>query len=334
MTNFNFKSYIPKQDIKVRPNTLVEEVFKLFNKEIKDNSFEDITSKIRLNYITYFYKEIKQLFVDYNFWKTVCSYDFCCYQFRSPKDKKDEGNICGRRINHKSNYDSKSNKFLCAEHDRNHRKNYSKPIEKKNNEKYCNHINRDGTSCKYTCKINGLCTKHYKYIYKINKEEIYNKILFYKEYTDINLELNLFNNIEIEKNVHNDVDIKKKVYKKVNLEKFESTQVREVDNNINRPTISTYISNAYSKLEELNNITHNSNIFEKLIEINKLNYHRECEADDCANSKDYNIIYNKYCKKHIVDRPKQTRINFFNQDKYNSQSTTSIAPISNNYNNS
>jgi hypothetical protein len=51
MTNFVYESYIPKQDIKVRPKALINEIYKLFDKQIEDNSSEDITSKNKLKYI-------------------------------------------------------------------------------------------------------------------------------------------------------------------------------------------------------------------------------------------------------------------------------------------
>lgn len=369
MTNFTYKSYIPKQDIKVRPEVLVKEIYKLFNKEIEDKTSEDKTSKIQLNYIKYFYKEIKRLLVNYDFWKNVCSYDFCCYQYSNISTEDDKGKICGRRINKKDSYDKQSNKFLCSEHDRNHRKYHSKPIQRKVDETYCKHINKDGTNCKHISKINRLCIKHHKLIYKINREEILNRILFYKNYTDINSEIILFNNIDIistNKNVIN-VDDKKnniqevpkaptiklleivggnlnnsdssrnsqnKVNENKNVEIHTQKRVPTTNsnsNNINSTTnsnsnntsISTSFSNVYSKIDELNNnIIENSKIFELLFKYNKDKYHRECDAIDCTNSKDYNIIYNKYCKHHINDRPKQLHTNFFYKHTNTTATTT------------
>jgi hypothetical protein len=347
MTNFIYPTYIFNRDIKIRPEILIEKIYKLINKEINDISFEDTTSKIQLKYITYLYKEIKQMFGNYHFWKEVCSYNFCSYQIRNPKDEKDKGKMCGRRIDKKLSYDNKSEKYFCSEHDRNHRKFHSKPIEKKVNETYCNNINKDGAECKHISKINGLCMKHHKYIYKINKEEILNRILFYKNYTDINLELNLLSNIKIEKCVLQNHEVKKnediKKIRRVsyqNSENIESTPIAEINNNINNNTISisdnasisNSILNAYNRLEELNKtITENSNIFTELINSNKLSYHKDCESKGCTNSKQYNIIYNKYCKHHIHNRPKAVTINFFNQRKSNSPITTFT---NNNLNNS
>lgn len=58
MTNFKFQSYIPKQDIKVRPSAIVKELYNLLDMEIEDNSFEDITSKNNLRYINKLYKNV------------------------------------------------------------------------------------------------------------------------------------------------------------------------------------------------------------------------------------------------------------------------------------
>jgi hypothetical protein len=88
--------------------------------------------------------------------------------------------------------------------------------------------------------------------------------------------------------------------------------------------ISISISNVYNRLEELNkSITDNTNIFKKIFKYNKDKYHQECDAKGCNSSKDYTIIYNKYCKQHIHDRPKISNINFFNKNNYNSLNTTS-----------
>ena len=294
MTNFKLQSYIPKQDIKVRPSAIVKELYNLLDMEIEDNSFEDITSKNNLRYINKLYKKMKELLVNYHFWYNVSSYNFCCYQFRNPKNKNDIGKICGRRINTKNSYDCKSNKFFCSEHDRNHRKYHSKPIKIKENEILCNHINKDGSNCKYSSKLNGLCTKHHKYIYKVDKNEIYNKIMFYKEYTNIDLELNLFYNIEIENSVQNQDTISKlgnnfkkkdtkkirqvsyqnyKIIKKVDIDKININNTNSNITNIIKNTknaknlenycISNYINKVHNKLQKLNTkITENDRIIE------------------------------------------------------------------------
>lgn len=342
MTNFKFQSYIPKQDIKVRPSAIVKELYNLLDMEIEDNSFEDITSKNNLRYINKLYKKMKELLVNYHFWYNVSSYNFCCYQFRNPKNKNDIGKICGRRINIKNSYDSNSNKFLCSEHDRNHRKNHSKPIKLKENEILCTHINKDGTNCKYSSKINELCTKHYKHIYKIDKNEIYNKIIFYKDYTNINSEIKLFNNIDF----YNTVDNLKNV---INIDDKITFLENNIQENINQPTMelleiapnnlnNSNSSNKFAKikkiikncknLENLNIDSNNDNIHSKIKQLNnKLiknkennkstykNYaeiiFKKYEAKGFINCKDYNIIYNIYCKEHITDRPKPLIQKFF-----------------------
>jgi hypothetical protein len=344
MTNFIYPTYIFNKDIKIRPEVLIDKIYKLINKEINDLTSEDIASQIKLKYIKSIYKEIKQMFTNYHFWKEVCSYNFCSYQFRNPKDENDKGKMCGRRIDKKLSYDSQSEKFFCSEHDRNHRKNHSKPIQIKDNEIYCNHINRDGTNCKHISKINGICMKHYKLTYKINKEEIYNKIIFYKSYTDIILEINLLSNIEIEnpfhcgnnkKNVDQNI---KKVRFRTQCQDFQQFDRNEINNDnsniikiaknkksLENFNISNSIINVYNNLEELNiNITENEKILEKLKKFNKQAFHRNCEAYNCTNGKYYNII----------NRPIQPITNLFYQRKHNSYNITSTTFTNNNFNNS
>jgi hypothetical protein len=216
MTKFIFESYIPKDDIKIRPEALIKQIYNLFEKEIED--FKDEKSEIILKYINYLYKKIKKRLSNYHFWENVCSYNFCFYQYRNVKDDKDIGKICGRKIDKKNSYSINSNKYLCSEHDRNHRKYHSKSIKLKQNETYCNHINKNGSNCKYSSKINGLCVKHYKYTYNISTEEIYRKIEknieFNKIYTNIENEIKTLNNIDIffiDKKITDNSEIIKKV---------------------------------------------------------------------------------------------------------------------------
>lgn len=63
-----------------------------------------------------------ELLVNYYFWYNVSSYNFCCYQFRVPKNEDNIGKVCDRRINQIDRYDSKSN-----------RKYYSKPTKNNSN---------------------------------------------------------------------------------------------------------------------------------------------------------------------------------------------------------
>jgi hypothetical protein len=336
MTNFIFKSYIPKNDIKIRPDLLVEKIYKLFDMEIENNSFDDKESKKKLKIIEYLYKEMKKLLVNYHFWYNVSSYNFCCYQYSYTKDNKDEdvGKICGRRINKKNSYDDNSNIYLCAEHDRNHRKYHSKPIKIKENEIICNHINKDGNHCRYSSKINGLCTKHYKYIYKINKEEIYNKIIFYKNYTNIDKEIGILYNIDIfvkEKEKDSSVELLEfapnklnnsntpaininftKKAKNANIAKKSITNKilqKLYDNNIKNEDIPSRIITLNNRLENLNEkILFNTKIINNIKNNYNNNYvkieQRKCEQKNCTNCKYYNIVYNSYCSEHISNRIK------------------------------
>jgi hypothetical protein len=162
MTKFIFKNYIPKEDIKVRPTALVNEIYKLLDIEIEDNSYEDIISINNLKIIKNLYKKIKILLVNYHFWNNIASYDFCCYQYKYTKENKDEdiGKICGRRIDTKHHKEDRQ-KYLCAEHNRNHRKNNAKSINV-NNDKRCYIICNNNKRCKYTYESNGICRKHIK----------------------------------------------------------------------------------------------------------------------------------------------------------------------------
>lgn len=314
MTNFTFESYIPKQDIKVRPTVLVDEIYKLIDIEIEDLSSEDITSKIKLKYINYLYKKIKKLLINYNFWKNVCSYDFCCYQYRNPKKDIDQniGKICGRRIDKKKSYDSNSNKFFCSEHDRNHRKYHSKKIKIDENSR-CYIILKNGSRCKYSCEKTGVCKKHIaagknnNHIYNVN---INRKIqIIDKYYTNNSSSIKLIS-------FYNE--------KEQNINKTSKNIIIEIEDN----SFEDITSKKHKKYEKSKENIKNSGI-KKCIKINE-NYdgnkilnkfhgkYIEIEYKKC-DSKECNIIYSTYCTKHILNRPKKPIINIF---KYKNSSPT------------
>jgi hypothetical protein len=310
MTNFKYKSYIPKQDIKVRPEALVNEIYNLFITEMENMYSEDNSNKIKLNYINYLYKQVKILLKNYHFWEKISSYNFCCYQFRNPKNEEHIGNICGRRIDKKNSYDNDSNKFLCSEHDRTHRKYHSKSIRLKDNEKYCNHVNKDGSNCKYSSKINSLCVKHYKYIYNINIEEIYKKIEknieFDKIYTNIANEIDLFNNIEIEtfsqnKKYFHCGDRNSEIIKNI-----QELYIKENNNDLSSKDTSfkNKIIPDYSEIsKEILNVFHR-NSEQNSNNIINIEY-KKCKTKNFNNCKNDNIIYNTYYKYHINYIPYQ-----------------------------
>lgn len=177
MTKYIFKDYIPKDDIKVKPRILVQEIYNLLDKEKNDNSFDDITSKNNLKYINSLYKIMKKLLVNYDFWNRVAAYDFCCYQFRKTKEVDENGEeiigkICGRRIDIKHDKNDRQ-KYFCSEHNRKHKKLKAKPI-KIDNKKRCYVICNNGDRCKYRYLTNGVCEKHLKYGKNNNKIYVYN----------------------------------------------------------------------------------------------------------------------------------------------------------------
>lgn len=334
MTNFTLENYIPRQDIKVRPKLLVEKICNLFDTEIEGMSFDDESSKKNIKVINYLYKKVKELLVNYYFWYNVSSYNFCCYQYSYTKDNKNEdiGRICGRRINKKNSYDNNSNMYLCAEHDRNHRKNHSKPIKTQEKENICNHINKDGSHCKYGSKINGLCTKHHKYKYKIDIEKVYNKIEFYKNYTNIDEEIKLLYNIENDKFLLSEQNLKNKKknigyenvrflnknIKSVNTSAYDKNEGKNISNlgEVTYCTITNSKNNIYNRLKKLNEkILFNTDIINNLKDNYDNNYikieYRKCEYKNCINCKSYNIIYNSYCTDHIHNKTTIPLPNFF-----------------------
>jgi hypothetical protein len=292
MTRFKFNTYANKQDIKIRPKALINEIYNLFEDEIENiSSFKDETSKIKLKSVNNIYKDIKKLLENYHFWNNICSYNFCCYQYRNPKNKDNEGKICGRRIDNKKSYDNNSNKYLCSEHDRNHRKYHSQHIKLKENEIQCININKDGSNCKYKSVLNNLCSKHNYYIYKINKHNIYDKIVFYKYYTDIKIELDILSCIDID------------IYKKSNTEIKNNKVEKKDDLNINNKIENKLYNDVGFKINTENN--------KKLNKINLKDYYK---SGDIKNNimklinNNNNIEFKKHevkdYKEHILNKPK------------------------------
>jgi hypothetical protein len=336
MTNFRWKGFVPEDDIKVRPTSLVNEIYEIIKNHIDNEIKEE-----RIKCLQYLYKELQNKLKNYNFWYKISSYNFCCYQY-TDLNEKNTGRICGRRIDKKSSYGNGSDKYLCSEHDRKHRKYHSKPIKKKENETYCNHINKDGTNCKYSSKINGLCVKHYKYIYKVDIKEIYNKIDNIKyNIKKINIidkyNNNGYKNLKlITYNIKSDPiwlnNEKFKIAEKCNLLDFQNVNdvyKLHLEDNNNRNiksrsktplfNISNNISNIYNRTIILNEkIEKTSKLLEGIKDIYN-NYikieSKKCEANNCSNCKDYNIIYNKYCLDHMHNKHNTQLPNFFKINK-------------------
>lgn len=169
MTKFRNKSFIPQTDIKIKPETFLKKIINFIDSYI-DDTFEEKNKK----FLSIFLKEFKNFLKNYQLWYESATYNFCCYIYTDRIDKN-INRICGRRID-KKNEQNNINMFFCSEHDREHRKKYSKPIQLKDGEIYCKHIKKDGNHCKYASKLDGLCVKHYKYVYNIEIKEIYDKI--------------------------------------------------------------------------------------------------------------------------------------------------------------
>lgn len=343
MTKFILENYIPKNDIKIIPKELIKKIENLFDTEIEDLTFEDKTSKIRLNYINYIYKKIKKLIINYHFWNSISSYNFCCYQYRNTKknetDDENVGRICGRRIDKKKTYDDDSNKYLCSEHDRNHRKYHSISIKIKENEIGCKHIKKDGSNCRYGSKINGLCLKHHKYIYKINKKEILNNIIFYKYYTNIDDEIKILLNIKYDIYDFGD-NIKNENLKKVHVTRTFENNKNEVagngflkNNKIKKVYENVFdIENEDENLSNLKKVTYctitnpkNNKILDNLKNNYNNNYFKikqeKCLHVNCNNNKKYYIQYFSYCDDHIINTEKiRSPSNFFY--KHNTTTTT------------
>lgn len=183
-------------------------MYKIFIDFIENQIDEKCKKTIEL-----LYKDFKAKIKNRQFWYRICSEDICCYEF-TDRNINNLSIICGKRINRK--YDKNDpNRYLCAEHNRLHRKTNSKSIQIKENEIYCKHIKKDGIHCKYSSKIEGYCSKHYKNKYNVNIKEVHNKInkKKYKTYIEdyientiidindnFNLEINILNNIDIESN--------------------------------------------------------------------------------------------------------------------------------------
>lgn len=379
MTVTRLKEYIPKNNIKINPTKMIEIMYNIFIDFMKNQI--DEKSNIIINLL---YKEFKEKVKNNFFWYSICSDDICCYEY-TDKNEDNLGIICGKKINIK--YDKNDpNRYLCAEHNRSHRKTNSKTIQIKENEVYCKYIKSNGIHCKYSSKIEGYCSEHYRSKYSLTIKEVHDIInrKKYKTYIEdyientiieidkeFNKEIKLFSNIDIDSNnivleIENSSTMKLLEIVGGNLNNFNSSinpfkcgdtktftnnkliEYRrndkfliEEENNINSNikknvktlenlenfNISNSISNACDMLEELNNnINDNTKIFEKIIE-NYKNYinieHRECEANGCTNSKQYNIIYNTYCIDHIHNRPKPSIINLFKSRINTSTTSTS-----------
>lgn len=346
MTVTRLKEYIPKNNIKINPNKMIEIMYNIFINFIENQIDEKCIKTIHL-----LFKDFKANIKNRHFWYIICSEDICCYEF-TDRNKDNLAIICGKRINRK--YDKNDpNKYLCAEHNRSHRKNNSKSIQIKENEIYCKHIKKDGIHCKYSSKINGYCSKHYKNKYNINIKEVHDKIKRkkYKTYIEdyiennnieidkeFNREIELFSNIDIDSNnivleiqIHPTIELLEIVGGNLNNSNNERNGVP--NHNINITTnsatnsndesniikiakntknleilennfISNYINNTNNKLHELNTkIVENTKIIEKLKKYYKKIEYKKCEANNCNNCKNYNIIYNTYCTEHISHRP-------------------------------
>jgi hypothetical protein len=301
MTKFRSKSFIPKNNMNIRPNSLVNNISTYIENYI-DNQIHE-KDKIILNLL---YKEMKNHISNFSFWESIAAYNFCCYIYTG-LDDKGINKICGRRVDKKNEQDN-INKYYCSEHDRNHRKYYSKPIHVKDIENNCKHINKTGTNCKYSSRIDGLCVKHYKYIYNIDIIQIYKKIEniseFNKNYGNIEKEMELLYNIEI-------TEFNTKTKKK-------NTEIR-----INKKDLK----NKISVIQDHGNSNKNSNkknseclrYNKNNLENPKIGYkneninveYRKCEVKNCTNCKQYNIIYSTYCTDHISNRIKSSTLNYF-----------------------
>lgn len=161
MTIYRYKNFIPGDGFKINPKAFTEDIFNFFNNYIENIYFEKKEKEEEdKKVLNKFYKEFKNKIVNYQIWYENATYNHCCYIY-TDLNKININRICGRRIDKKSNQDN-INKYFCAEHDRDHRKNKSKKI-KINEKKRCNIICNNGKRCKYTYLKNGICEKHIKY---------------------------------------------------------------------------------------------------------------------------------------------------------------------------
>lgn len=307
----------------------IEDYINIEEKIAIENHHNDIIKykyyKEFYNYIQYqFYTKINYKYGNGSFWGNLLGHNVCEYK---NKNGKNEDVYCGRSIEIEPNH--KHGNYRCSRHIS---KKYHTPISN-NIVNKCKGINKHKKPCQRSMQKGEYC----KYHYKEDIIEVNNKILFYKEYTNIELEINLFNNIEfISETNRSAMELLEIVGGNLNNsdssrnysfgenKNNEIREMGEINDNINiiniaknakyleNFNISNYISNTRDKLEKLNNkIIENTIIIENI----KKNYtkieYKKCEANKCNKFKEYNIIYNKYCKHHIHNRPKLSIPNCF-----------------------
>lgn len=220
MTVTRLKEYIPKNNIKINPSKMIEIMYNIFIDFIENQT--DDKSNIIINLL---YKEFKTKVRNNFFWYSICSDDICCYEYT---DKKEDnlGIICGKKINIK--YNKKDpNRYLCAEHNRSHRKTNSKSIQIKVNEVYCKHIKSNGDHCKYSSKLEGYCSEHYRTKYGLSIKEVHDRInrKKYKTYIEDYIENT---NIEVDKAFNKEI----KLFSNIDI--YSNNIVLEIEN---RPTM-------------------------------------------------------------------------------------------------
>ena len=179
MTIYRSSEFIPGNDIKIKTKYMVKEMYNIF-----DNYIDDLVDDKQKTLVNNLYKIFKKNIRNRYFWYKISSNKFCCYEYTG-LNEYNLARICNRRIDTKHD-ENDPDKYFCAEHNRNHRKNKSKSI-KINEENRCSIIKKDGKQCKYNSRINSICCKHYKWKYNIdNIHNVYNIIE----------EINILNNID------------------------------------------------------------------------------------------------------------------------------------------
>lgn len=219
MTISRLKQFTPDTPIRINPTKLSSALMDIIDKYIISLVDDD-----KKKTVTIFRKHFKEQINRYNFWYFLASMDFCMYQYTDRMDKN-IARICGKDIKRKNGRNG-DGKFLCAEHDREHRDSYAKSITLKNGEVYCKGINKDKTNCKYPSRIDGYCTKHYKYIFNISIEKIKEKInkKKYKTYIE-----NIEENYDY---VHSFDYISPYIcYKDINIKNIKIIEKKEISNN-------------------------------------------------------------------------------------------------------
>lgn len=186
MTIIRLSSYIPKNDVKINVKYMIKLMYDIF-----DDYINDIVNEKDILLINNLYNKFKKNVKNRYFWYRVSSNKFCCYEYTDRNNEK-LAYICNKRIDIK--YDEKDeNRYFCAEHNRNHRRNNAKSI-KIDNENRCSAIKKNYEQCKYSAKIDGICTEHYKSKYNVNNiKNVYNIIE----------EIKVLNNIEYLSKIEN-----------------------------------------------------------------------------------------------------------------------------------